>query len=283
MRGRKIMFILTLGFLVGISLLLYPTISDYWNNKTQSRAIVNYEAVLEYMEPEDYSAIFQQAYDYNKQLITSDVNPLLYPERFSGYYEALNPEGHGMIGYLKIDRIGVELPIYHGTSSDVLSYGVGHLEGSSLPVGGESTHSVMSAHRGLPSAKLFTDLDRVELGDTFQITVLDQVLTYQVDQIKIIEPNEIDELKIVEGKDYCTLFTCTPYGINTHRLLVRGIRIETIFEKPAIYVSNDAFRIEPLLVTPAVAAPMVLAFLIYLMVKYREPPKNKKGGTQNGT
>ena len=283
MRGRKIMFILTLGILLGISLLLHTTISDYWNNKTQSRAIVNYEAVLEYMEPEDYSAIFQQAYDYNKQLIASDVNTLLYPERFPGYYEALNPEGHGMIGYLKIDRIGVELPIYHGTSSDVLSYGVGHLEGSSLPVGGESTHSVMSAHRGLPSAKLFTDLDRVELGDTFQITVLDQVLTYQVDQIKIIEPNEIDELKIVEGKDYCTLFTCTPYGINTHRLLVRGIRIETIFEKPAIYVSNDAFRIEPLLVTPAVAAPMVLAFLIYLMVKYREPPKNKKGGTQNGT
>ena len=283
MRGRKIMFILTLGFLVGISLLLYPTISDYWNNKTQSRAIVYYEAVLEYMEPEDYSAIFQQAYDYNKQLIASDVNPLLYPERFPGYYEALNPEGHGMIGYLKIDRIGVELPIYHGTAPEILSVGVGHLEGSSLPVGGESTHSVMSAHRGLPSAKLFTDLDRVELGDTFQITVLDQVLTYQVDQIKIIEPNEIDELKIVEGKDYCTLFTCTPYGINTHRLLVRGIRIETIFEKPAIYVSNDAFRIEPLLVTPAVAAPMVLVFLIYLMVKYREPPKNKKGGTQNGT
>ena len=277
MRGRKIMFILTLGFLIGISLLLYPAFSDYWNSKTQTRAIVNYESVLEYLEPEDYSAIFQQAYDYNNQLYESEINPLLYPGRFPGYWDALNMTDFGMIGYLKIDRIGVELPVYHGTSSEVLSYGVGHLEGSSLPVGGESTHSVMSAHRGLPSAKLFTDLDRVELGDTFQITVLDQILTYQVDQIKVITPREVDDLMIVDGMDYCTLFTCTPYGINTHRLLVRGIRIETIEDKPVIYVSNDAFRIEPLLVTPAVAAPMLLVFLIHLMVKYREPPKKKKG------
>jgi sortase A len=283
MRGRKIMFILTLGFLIGISLLLYPAFSDYWNSKTQTRAIVNYESVLEYLEPEDYSAIFQQAYDYNKQLYESEISPLLYPELFPDYWDALNVTDFGMIGYLKIDRIGVELPIYHGTSAEVLNYGVGHLEGSSLPVGGESTHSVMSAHRGLPSAKLFTDLDRVELGDTFQIIVLDQILTYQVDQINIIFPNEIEDLQIVEGKDYCTLFTCTPYGINTHRLLVRGIRIETIEEKPVIYVSNDAYRIEPLLVTPAVAAPMLLIFLIHLMTKYREAPKNKEGVTQNGT
>lgn len=283
MRGRKIMIILTLGFLVGVSLLLYPAFSDYWNSKTQTRAIVNYESVLEYLEPEDYSSIFQQAYDYNKQLYESEISPLLYPELFPGYWDVLNVTDFGMIGYLKIDRIGVELPVYHGTSAEVLSYGVGHLEGSSLPVGGENTHSIMSAHRGLPSARLFTDLDRVELGDTFQIIVLDQILTYQVDQIKIIFPNEIEDLQIVEGKDYCTLFTCTPYGINTHRLLVRGIRIETIEEKPVIYVSNDAYRIEPLLVTPAVAAPMLLIFLIHLMVKYREPPNNKKGSTQNGT
>ena len=281
MRGRKIMVILTLGFLIGISLLLYPAFSNYWNSKTQTRAIVNYESVLEYMEPEDYSAIFQQAYDYNKQLSESEINPLLYPERFPGYWDTLNVTDFGMIGYLKIPRIGVELPVYHGTTAEVLNYGVGHLEGSSLPVGGESTHSVMSAHRGLPSAKLFTDLDRVELGDTFQIVVLDQILTYQVDRIKTIYPNEIEDLQIVEGKDYCTLFTCTPYGINTHRLLVRGIRIETIVEKPVIYVSNDAFRIEPLLVTPAVAAPMLLIFLIHLMTKYREPPKKKEGDTQN--
>ncbi|MBO5913018.1 MAG: class C sortase, partial [Clostridia bacterium] len=192
-----------------------------------------------------------------------------------------------MIGYLKIDRIGVELPIYHGTSDDVLNRGVGHLEGSSLPVGGENTHSIMSAHRGLPSANLFTDLDRMEIGDTFQIIVLDQVLTYQVDFIKVIEPTDVSNLQIIEGGDYCTLFTCTPYGINTHRLLVRGTRIETIKEKPVIYVSNEAFRIEPLLVTPAVAAPMLLVLLIHLLVKYREPPKTKQqkkkeeGGTES--
>ena len=289
MRSRKIWIILTLGFLVGVSVLLYPAFSDYWNSKTQTRAIVNYESVLEYMEPEDYTAIFQEAYDYNQQLYESKVNPLLYPELFPGYSEKLKVTDYGMIGYLKIDRIGVELPVYHGTSSEVLSYGVGHLEGSSLPVGGENTHSVMSAHRGLPSAKLFTDLDRVELGDTFQIIVLDQILTYQVDQIKIVLPNEIEDLQIVDGKDYCTLFTCTPYGINTHRLLVRGIRIETIVKKPVIYVSNDAFRIEPLLVMPAVAAPMLFVFLIHLMVKYREPSKKiqqkkkEKGGIERGT
>ena len=283
MRGRKIMLILTVGFLIGISLLLYPSFSEYWNSKTQSRAITDYETVLEYMEPEDYSAIFQQAYDYNQQLYEAQINPLLYPDHVPGYWDTLNVTDFGMIGYLKIDRIDVELPIYHGTSEEILNYGVGHLVGSSLPVGGESTHSVMSAHRGLPSAKLFTELDRVELGDTFQITVLDQILTYQVDQIKIINPNEIDDLQIEEGKDYCTLFTCTPYGINTHRLLVRGIRIETILEKPVIYVANEAFRIEPLLVTPAVAAPILLVFLIHLMVKYREPPKKKEGKTDHET
>ena len=276
MRAHKTVILLTLGFLIGISVLLYPAFSNYWNTKTQSRAIVNYESVLEYLEPEDYSAVFQAAYDYNEALREVEV-PLRDFNQVPGYYEALKIEGTSIIGYVKIDKIGVELPIYHGTSDEVLNIGIGHLEGSSLPVGGESTHSVMSAHRGLSSAKLFTDLDRLEFGDTFQIRVLDQVLTYQVDQVKVIMPKETTDLQIVEGKDYCTLFTCTPYGINTHRLLVRGVRIETIKEKPVIYVANEAFRIEPLFVTPAVAAPMVLVFLIHLMVKYREPPKKKEG------
>lgn len=276
MRSHKIWMILTFGFLVGVSVLLYPAFSNYWNSKTQSRAIVNYEAVLEYLEPEDYTAIFQAAYDYNAALYETEF-PLMDYVKVPGYYETLKLEGSSIIGYLRIDKIGVELPIYHGTSDMVLNVGVGHLEGSSLPVGGESTHSVMSAHRGLPSAKLFTDLDRLEPGDTFQITVLDQVLTYQVDQIKIVTPKEFKDLLIEEGKDYCTLFTCTPYGINTHRLLVRGIRIETIFEKPVIYISNDAYRIEPMLVMPAVAAPMLFVFLIHLVIKYREPPKKKEG------
>ena len=276
MRSRKVMLYLTIGFLIGVCVLLYPSFSDYWNSKTQSRAIVNYEAVLKYMEPEDYTAIFQAAYDYNEALYQTPFH-LTDFRNVPGYYEALKVEGIDIMGYIKIDKIGVELPIYHGTADHTLAKGVGHLEGSSLHVGGTNTHSILSAHRGLPSAKLFTDLDRLELGDTFRITILDQVLTYQVDQIKIINPSEFNDLRIVDGMDYCTLLTCTPYGINTHRLLVRGIRIETIVEKPVIYVSNDAFRIEPALVMPAVAAPMLFVFLIHLMVKYREPPKKKEG------
>ena len=273
MRKHKTVIFLTLGFLVGICILLYPAFSDFWNSKTQSRAIVNYESVLSQMDPQDYSAVFEAARTYNDALYNTK-NPLLNYKKVSGYHDALNVANNGMIGYLKIPRIGVELPIYHGTSEDVLNKGVGHLEGSSLPVGGENTHSVMSAHRGLPSSKLFTELDRIEEGDTFQVVVLDQILTYQVDFIKVIEPTDISDLQILEGGDYCTLFTCTPYGINTHRLLVRGVRIETVTEKPVLHVSNEAFRIAPLLVTPAVAAPMLLVLLIHLLVTYREPPKN---------
>ena len=273
MRRHKTVIFLTLGFLVGICILLYPAISDYWNSKTQSRSITNYESVLENLDEEVYKTLLENAHAYNKALYETDY-PLMDYTKVPGYYDTLAITDNDMIGYLKIDRISLELPIYHGTSDAVLNKGVGHLEGSSLPVGGENTHCVMSAHRGLPSSKLFTDLDRVEKGDTFQIIVLDQVLTYQVDFIKIIEPTDVTDLQIIEGGDYCTLFTCTPYGINTHRLLVRGVRIETIKEKPIIYVSNEAFRIEPLLVTPAVAAPMLFVLLIHLLVKYREPPKN---------
>lgn len=286
MRKHKTVIFLTIGFLVGICIMLYPTLSDYWNSKTQSRAVTNYESVLENLDEDVYKSIFENAYAYNKALYETNY-PLIDYKNVPGYYETLSVTDNDMIGYLKIDRIGVELPIYHGTSDAVLNKGVGHLEGSSLPVGGENTHCIMSAHRGLPSSKLFTDLDRVELGDTFQIVVLDQVLTYQVDFIKIIEPNDVSNMQIIEGGDYCTLFTCTPYGINTHRLVVRGIRIETIKEKPIIYVSNEAFRIEPLLVTPAVAAPMLLVLLIHLLVKYRAPQENTKntkkeeGGAEN--
>ena len=284
MRKHKTVIFLTIGFLVGICILLYPTLSDYWNSKTQSRAITDYESVLENMNEDAYKLLFENAHAYNKALYETNY-PLMDYKNVPGYYDTLRITYNDMIGYLKIDRIGVELPIYHGTSDDVLNRGVGHLEGSSLPIGGENTHSIMSAHRGLPSSKLFTDLDRMEIGDTFQIIILDQILTYQVDFIKVIEPTDVSDLQIIEGGDYCTLFTCTPYGINTHRLLVRGVRIETIKEKPIIYVSNEAFRIEPLLVTPAVAAPMLLVLLIHLLVKYREPPKivqqkkKEEGGT----
>ena len=284
MRKHKTVIFLTLGFLVGICILLYPAFSDFWNSKTQSRAITDYESVLDNLDENEYSAIFERAHAYNKALYETNY-PLMDYKNVPGYYDTLRITDNDMIGYLKIERIGVELPIYHGTSDDVLNRGVGHLEGSSLPIGGENTHSIMSAHRGLPSSKLFTDLDRMEIGDTFQIIILDQILTYQVDFIKVIEPTDVSDLQIIEGGDYCTLFTCTPYGINTHRLLVRGVRIETAKAKPIIYVSNEAFRIEPLLVTPAVAAPMLLVLLIHLLVKYREPPKTvqqkkkEEGGT----
>ena len=284
MRKRKTVIFMTIGFLVGICLLLYPAFSDYWNSKNQSRAIADYESVLENLSSEEHDALLADAHAYNKALYETNF-PLVDYKNVPGYYEALSVGESEVIGYLEIDRIGVELPIYHGTSEKVLNMGVGHLEGSSLPVGGENTHCVVSAHRGLPSSKLFTELDRMEKGDSFRIVVLDQVLTYQVDSIKVIEPEDVKDLQIIEGGDYCTLFTCTPYGINTHRLLVRGVRIETIKEKPELYVSNEAFRVEPLLVTPAVAAPMLLVLLVHLLVKYREPPKptpekkKEEGGT----
>ena len=286
MKKHKTVIFMLAGFLVGICILLYPAFSDFWNSKTQSRAITTYESVLEDMDPADYAQIFEAAHAYNRAL-SATAYPLINCKDVPGYYDALKVGENPMIAYLKIDRIGVELPIYHSTSDDVLNKGVGHLEGTSLPVGGDSTHCVLSAHRGLPSSKLFTDLDRLEIGDTFQITVLDQVLTYRVDLIKTVEPTQVEDLQIIKGGDYCTLFTCTPYGINTHRLLVRGVRIETIKEKPIIYVSNEAYQIEPLMVTPAVAAPMLLVLLIHLMVKYREPPKKpqpkkeEEGGTEN--
>ena len=176
-----------------------------------------------------------------------------------------------MMGYISIDKIRVELPIYHGTSASVLNIAVGHLEGSSLPVGGDTTHAVLSAHRGLPSAKLFTNLNKLEVGDIFVITVLDRKLTYQVDNIKIVEPSDVSDLDIIEGEDYVTLVTCTPYGINTHRLLVRGTRIESV-ENKAYLVTSEAYQIDKLVVTLVISLPILLILIIYVMIK---PVKKK--------
>ena len=191
--------------------------------------------------------------------------------------------GDGMMGYITIEKIKVQLPIYHGTSDKVLNSAVGHVEGSSLPVGGESTHSVLSAHRGLPSAKLFTNLDKVEVGDVFTIRILDRTITYQVDQILIVLPHETEALNLVPGEDYCTLVTCTPYGINTHRMLVRGTRIENIEPDRVINVITEAYQIDPLIVTPAVAAPMLGVLLVVLLIKSSKGTKKKKESkkTQN--
>lgn len=258
-------FFLLMFFFIGLSVMLYPSLSNYWNSKTQSEAIVDYEKMLASIAPEDYSKIFAEAENYNKKLAELDF-PFLEYKNIGGYNDILDLTGTGMMGYITIDVIGIELPLYHGTDDNVLSVAVGHVEGSSLPVGGKSTHVTLSAHRGLPTATLFTNLDKMEIGDTFKLTVLDRTLTYQVDQIKTVMPEDASDLVIESGEDYCTLLTCTPYGINTHRLLVRGRRIETIEEK-TIYIKSDAHRIDALIVTPIVALPILFTLMIIILVK----------------
>ena len=267
MKRNKIGLILVLMLFVGVCVLLYPSVSQYWNTKTQTRAVENYRDILESLKPEDYEKYFAEADEYNKSL-NELPSPLTNYNKLNGYNDILNVSGTGIMGYVTIPKLGVEIPLYHGISADVLNIACGHLEGTSLPVGGESTHSVLSAHRGLPHAKLFTELDKLEEGDTFQITVLNRTYTYQVDQIKIVKPNESNDIQIIEGEDLCTLLTCTPYGINSHRLLVRGRRIENA--PPTLYVTSNAYKIDSLVATPVVAAPILFVLFIVLMVKYRE-------------
>jgi sortase A len=267
-------------FFVGLSVLLYPTISDFWNEKRQSQAIVNYDDLIVDLTPEDYSELFDKADEYNRKIRNMSFPFMNYKNIADEYYDTIDVNGDGMMGYITIEKIKVQLPIYHGTSDKVLNSAVGHVEGSTLPVGGKSTHSVLSAHRGLPSAKLFTNLDKMEIGDVFTIRILDRTVTYQVDQILIVLPHETDNLNIVQGEDYCTLVTCTPYGINTHRMLVRGTRIENIEPDRVINVITEAYQIDPLIVTPAVAAPMLGILLAVLLYKSRsgnkKVRKNKK-------
>ena len=263
-------------FLIGLCVLLYPSVSNFINEKRQSQAIINYDSLLQDLTPEDLSEYFRQADEYNTMLKRISMPFLGYSEFSDEYNSILDVNGDGMMGYITIEKIKVQLPIYHGTSDKVLNSAVGHLEGSSLPVGGESTHSVLSAHRGLPSAKLFTDLDKLSVGDIFTITVLDRTMTYQVDQIRIVLPNELNDLYVVNGEDYCTLTTCTPYGINTHRMLVRGTRIENIEGAQKIYVATEAYQIDPFIVTPAVAVIILLILLVFLLVKSsKEKKKNR--------
>lgn len=276
MKKNRSNIILILIFLVGLSVMLYPTVSDYVNQKNQSRAVASYSEEVENLSDVDYQAYFDAANDYNRRLAETP-DAFYRPEEVSGYTDTLDVSGTGIMGYITISKIGVELPIYHGTSDGVLQVAAGHLEGSSLPVGGAGTHAVISAHRGLPSAKLFTNLDELEVGDTFTITVLDRVLTYEVDQISIVLPTETDLLQPVEGKDYVTLMTCTPYGINTHRLLVRGKRNENAENQKHIRVTADALRIEPIIVAPALAVPMLLVMLVVMLaVPHLRKRKNQR-------
>lgn len=258
---------------IGLSLLLYPTVSDYWNSLHQSRAITNYASVVADMDDEAYDEIWEAAFSYNASLLARKNSYLINEEQKTAYGELLNIDGNGVMGYIEIPSIDVALPIYHGTDNRILQYAVGHLDWTSLPVGGESSHCVVSGHRGLPSARLFTDLDRLEIGDVFLLRILDEILTYEVDQILIVEPDETDALMIEEGKDLCTLVTCTPYGVNTHRLLVRGHRVETQEEVRAVRVTADAIQIEPVMIAPLLAAPLLLILLTALLI-----PKRKKPG-----
>lgn len=268
--------LLLLVFIVGLSLLLYPSFADWWNSFHQTQAIATYSEQVADMDDEKYEEIWNAAWDYNQSLLKRANNYLLSDAQKAEYDSLLDVGGTGVMGYIEIPSIKVALPIYHGTDEAVLQVAVGHLEWTSLPVGGESTHCVVSGHRGLPSAKLFTDLDQMQVGDTFIFRILDEVLTYEVDQIRIVEPSDTSELSIIKGKDLCTLITCTPYGINSHRMLVRGHRVDNAEEARVVRVTADATQIEPIIVAPIVAAPMLLVLLVILMIP---KPKKRRNGT----
>ncbi len=257
--------LLVLILLAGVSLLLYPTVSDYWNSLHQSKAIASYAENVAGLEADKYDELWNAAYDYNTSLVGRENSYLLSTEQEQLYDSLLNVSGLGVMGYIEIPEIGCSLPIYHGTEESVLQIAIGHLEWSSLPVGGESSHCVLSGHRGLPSAKLFTNLDKLQKGSIFILRVLDEILTYEVDQILIVEPTDTKSLQIVDGADLCTLVTCTPYGINSHRLLVRGHRIENIEEAKVVRVTADAVVIDPLIVAPIVAIPLIIILLTLLL------------------
>ena len=264
--SKRIWIFLVLLLLAGLSLLLYPTVSDYWNAYHQSRVIVEYAAQVAELGKDQYDALWAEAQAYNAALLKRSNVYVLSAEQQAQYQQLLNVTGSGIMGYVEIPSIQCSLPINHGTEESVLQIAAGHLEWTSLPVGGESTHCVLSGHRGLPSAKLFTNLDKLTVGDVFLLRVLDEVLTYEVDQILIVEPQQTEQLQVVQGQDYCTLVTCTPYGINSHRLLVRGHRIANLAEAKITHVTADATQIKPMIVAPVVAIPILLILLIILII-----------------
>ena len=268
-KGSFSTLVLILVFLTGLSLLLYPTVSDCWNSYHQSKTIAQYSQAVSNLDSGTYEKLWSDADSYNKSLLHKASRYDMTAEERAEYESLLNVSGNGIIGYIEIPLINCSLPVYHGTDESVLQVAVGHIEGTSLPVGGIGTHCVLSGHRGLPSAKLFTNLDKLTEGDEFMLQVLDETLTYEVDQILIVEPYEMDSLVIEQDKDYCTLVTCTPYGINTHRLLVRGHRVENSDEAHAVRVTADALQIEPIIVAPFVAVPMLLILMIALLVGTR--------------
>ncbi len=257
--------LLTMVFLLGLGFLLYPTFADWWNSFHQSRAVATYMDAVTDLGTEEYDRILAEADEYNRQLGEAGIVWTLDEEQSEKYNSLLNIDGSGIMGYIDIPKIGITLPIYHGTDEAVLQVAIGHLEGSSLPVGGDNTHCIVSGHRGLPSAKIFTDLDKMAADDTFTMTVLNRTVTYQVDQIRIVEPTDLSDLQIEKGKDYCTLVTCTPYGINTHRLLVRGFRVENVQGNAPVIA--DAMQIESIYIAPFIAVPLLIILVIGVWIK----------------
>ena len=272
MKNHRSTILLILILLIGLSLMLYPSFADWWNSFHSSRAIASYEEQVANIDDAQYEELWDAARDYNQSLLHRPNDFLLSDEQQEIYKSLLDFGGNGIMGYIEIPMIDVMLPIYHGTKESVLQIAVGHLDWTSLPVGGAGSHCVVSGHRGLPSARLFTDLDKLKVGDVFMLHVLNEILTYEIDQILIVEPQDTDPLLIEPGKDLCTMITCTPYGINSHRMLVRGHRIESQEEAKVIRITADAVRIEPLVVAPFVAVPILLVLLIILLL-----PKQKKG------
>lgn len=269
--------LLILLFFVGLGLILYPTFSNWWNSFHSSKAINAYSDMVANLDEDQYEEILAAAHDFNASRLTEGTSFSMSPEQKELYPDLLNVGGDGIIGYIEIPSIGVALPIYHGTEERILQFAVGHLDWSSFPIGGESTHSVLSGHRGLPSARLFTDLDDLREGDLFMIRVLGELLTYEVDQILIVDPTDVDSLKVEQGKDLCTLVTCTPYGINTHRLLVRGHRVENTPETELIRITANAVPLDPMIVAVIVAVPlMVLAIILLISGSRWRNRRNKR-------
>ena len=269
--------LLVLILLIGLGIVAYPTFSDYWNSFHQSRAIISYAESVATLNTEEYEKVWDQALQYNQWMSTKSNQWQVEPEETEFYNTLLNVGGTGNMGYVSIPRINVNLPVYHGTEESVLQMSVGHIEGTSLPVGSVhdendfskvsfASHCVISGHRGLPSAKLFSDLDRMEIGDVFTFSILDQTLTYEVDAINVVEPNDSQLIEIVPEKDLVTLVTCTPYGINTHRLLVRGHRIENEKEALNARITADAIRIDAIYAAPFIAAPVLVLMGMWVMM-----------------
>lgn len=275
-KNKFVVILLIVVLLAGLSLLLYPVVSDYWNSLHQSQAIAAYVEAVTELDDGAYEERWKEAQAYNAALPGSQNRFQPGEEEQRAYEQLLNITGNGVLGYVEIPRIDVLLPIYHGTDEEVLQVAVGHIEGSSLPVGGESTHCVISGHRGLPSSRLFTDLDQLTEGDLFILRMLDETLTYEVDQIHIVEPDDISLLGIEEGQDLCTLITCTPYGVNSHRLLVRGHRVENQETSNTLRITADAMLVDPRLVTPMIAAPILLALILLLLFHSRKGKKRKR-------